>query len=80
MKSERGRSTYFTVDWKMISKRVMIEQDGAVVANEGHWHSPFSKKFWFDVGSSERHHVDITAGPFQPIELKVDSNRVVPLL
>jgi len=64
----------------MTSKPIVIEQDGVIVANEGSWHSPFSKKFWFDVGSSERHHVDITAGPFQPIELRVDGNRVRPLL
>ena len=71
---------YFTVNWEIVTKRITIEQDGAIIANEGHWYSPFSKKFKFDIGSSERHHVEIAAGPFRPIELMVDGEKARPLL
>jgi len=74
------KSTYFTVGWKMISKRILIEQEGAIVANEGHWYSPFSKKSWFDVRSPELHHVETTTGLFHPIELKAVGRTVQPLL
>jgi hypothetical protein len=35
---------FFTVDWNMITKRIKIEQDGGIVANELHF-SPLAKKF-----------------------------------
>ena len=57
-----------------------IELDGQTMFNKGNFFSPFTRKFNFDVGSSEPHHVEITAGPFHPIELKVDSEKVWPLL
>jgi hypothetical protein len=69
---------FFTVDYDIILKRIKIEQDGAIVVNELHlW--PLGKKFQFDVGSSEPHHVEVTRRPFQ-IELKVDGEKVQPLL
>ena len=70
----------FTVTWETASKHITIEQDGVIVANEGHWYSPLPKKFQFDIGGSEPHRIEITAGPFQPIELKVDGKTVRPLL
>ena len=71
---------YFTVDWKTATKHITIEQDGETVASGGHWYSPFSKKFRVDIAGSEPHHVEITAGPFHPIELTVDGKPVRPML
>lgn len=71
---------YFTVEWDIVSKRIKIEQDDKIVVNELHTFSPLNQKFKFDIGSSEKHHGEITAGPFHPIELKVDGQKVCPLL
>lgn len=61
----------FVVDWDWITKRIKIEQDGETVADEMHY-SQRGKKFQFDIGSSERHHVEITIGLTHPVELLVD--------
>ena len=71
---------YFNVEWGLIAKRLKIEQDGVIVFNKGFVFSPFTRKFKTEVGSSEPHHVEITAGPFLPIELTVDGMRAYPLL
>jgi hypothetical protein len=71
---------FFTIDWNMITKRVKIERDGVIAANELRWYSPLAKKFQFDIGSPEPHHVEITVEPFHPIELMVDGKPVHPLL
>lgn len=52
-------------------KYIKIEVDGEKVVNEANF-QPFSKKFQLDVGNSEKHHVEISAGPFSPIKLFVD--------
>jgi len=70
---------YFTVDLNLGFRRIEIEQDGALVVNEFRL-TPFSKTFMFDIGTSEPHHVEITAGLFRPIELNVDGKTVQPLL
>ena len=54
---------FFTVDWNKITKRVKIEQDGGIVANELHF-LPLAKKFDFDIGGSEPHHIEITVDHF----------------
>jgi hypothetical protein len=41
------------------------------VVNEANF-QPSAKKFELDVGSSEKHHLEISAGPFSPITLFVD--------
>ena len=67
-----------TVELEYVSKRIMVEQDGALVAEA--WHpSPLAKKFEFDVGGSEPHHIEITVGAFHPAELKVDGISAQPL-
>ena len=71
---------YFTVTWELASKHITMEQDGVIVADGGHWFSPFSKKLRFEVGGAEPHRIEVTAGPFKPIELKVDGRAVRPLL
>jgi hypothetical protein len=71
---------FFTVDWNIISKRIKIEQDGEMVANELRFHTPFARRFRFDIGSSEPHHVEMIVGPFHPIELLVDGRPAHPLL
>ncbi|MGI0054577.1 MAG: hypothetical protein ACREB9_05480 [Thermoplasmata archaeon] len=68
----------FTVDYNLFTKSIRIEQDAVLVVDE--WHpSPLSKKFEFDVGSSERHHIEVTVGAFHPGELTVDSIPASPL-
>ena len=52
-------------------KYIQIEVDGEKVVNEANF-SPLPKKFQIDVGNSEKHHVEISAGPFSPIKLLVD--------
>jgi len=70
---------YLTVDWDMITKHIKIEEDDVVVVNKSHL-SPLAKKFQFDIGSSEQHHIQIIVGQFHPVELKVDGEKVRPLL
>lgn len=52
-------------------KRITIEIDGKMIVNEYHY-SPTPKEFQFDVGSSEKHHVEISAGGFSSIKVLVD--------
>ena len=59
------------VNNSLLMKHVTIEIDGEKVADESHF-SPRGKKFQFDVGSSEKHHVEIIAGGFARTELIVD--------
>jgi hypothetical protein len=56
-------------------KHITIEIDGEKVADEAHF-SPKGKRFQFDVGSSEKHHVEISAGGFSTTELLVDGKAV----
>ena len=41
------------------------------MVNEYHY-SPVPKEFKFDVGTSEKHHVEISAGGFSSIKVIVD--------
>ena len=61
----------FIVNASVLLKYIKIEVDGKKVVNEGNF-QPFPKKFQLDVGNSEKHHVEISAGPFSPIKLFVD--------
>jgi hypothetical protein len=45
----------------LLMKHITIEIDGEKVVNESNF-SPLDKKFQFDVGSSEKHHAEISAG------------------
>jgi hypothetical protein len=56
-----------------ILKYIRIEVDGERVVNEGNF-QPFQKNFELDVGKVEKHHLEISAGPFSPIKLLVDGN------
>ncbi len=66
----------FVVDNSIFWKRIIIELDGETVVKESHF-TPLGKKFEFDVGSSEKHHVVINAGGFSQTELFVDGRAVV---
>ena len=70
---------FFTFDGNVITKRIKIEQDGLVVVNEFRIVA-LGKKYEFDVGISEKHHVEIAFGWFRLIELKVDGQKVHPLI
>jgi hypothetical protein len=52
-------------------KYIKIEVDGEKVVNESNF-QPLPKKSQLEVGNSEKHHVEISAGPFSPIKLFVD--------
>jgi hypothetical protein len=52
-------------------KYIKIEVDDGKVVNESNF-QPLPKRFQLDVGSSEKHHVEISAGPFSTIKLFVD--------
>ncbi len=63
------------VENSILWKRVIIELDGEKVVNESHF-SPGGKKFEFEVGNSEKHHVEVRAGGFSHSELFVDGKAV----
>ncbi len=56
-------------------KHITIEIDGKTMVNE-YSYSPMPKDFQFDVGSSEKHHVEISAGGFSTIKVMVDGREV----
>ena len=57
-----------------------VELDGHTIFKKGLVFSPSKQEFHFDVGTSESHKVDVSAGPFSPIEVLVDGRPVQPLL
>jgi hypothetical protein len=59
------------VDASIFWKHITIEVDGKTMVNE-YSYSPAPKKFQFDVGTSEKHHVEISAGGFSSIKVVVD--------
>lgn len=63
------------VDNSIFWKRVIIFVDGNKVATKSHF-TPGSEKFELDVGESEKHHVEISAGGFSHTELLVDGKAV----
>jgi hypothetical protein len=71
---ETEKHTIF-VNNSMLMKKIIIEIDGEKVVDEPHF-SPLGKKFQFDVGSSEKHHLDISAGGFSTTKLFVDGKAV----
>ena len=54
------------VNASALLKYIKIEVDGEKVVNEANF-QPLAKKFQLDVGNSEKHHLEISAGPFSPI-------------
>ena len=60
-----------TVNASALLKFIKIEVDGKKVVNEANF-TPSAKKFELDVGNAEKHHLEISAGPFSPIKLFVD--------
>ena len=63
------------VDSSILWKRVIIELDGKKVVNKSHF-TPGGKKIRVDVGNSEKHHVEVSAGGFWSPELFVDGKAV----
>jgi hypothetical protein len=63
------------VNWSLFMKHPTIELDGEKVTDEFHY-SPAPKKFKLDVGSSEKHLVEISAGGFSSIRLSIDGKEV----
>jgi hypothetical protein len=60
---------FVTVNWTMVTKRMTVELDGQTMFSKGFIFSPFTRKFHFDVGTSETHKVEVSAGPFSPIKV-----------
>ena len=67
---ETEKHTIF-INNSLLMKHITIEIDGEKVTDESNF-SPMGKKFQFDVGSSEKHHVEISAGGFAKTEVIVD--------
>ena len=55
----------------LFMKRVIVELDGEKVVDDYHY-SLKAKIVQLDVGSSEKHHVEIIAAAFSPIKVFVD--------
>jgi hypothetical protein len=55
-----------TVDHDWATKRIIIELDGAKLADE-YYYGLAAKKFSFDVGTSEKHKVEVSLGMTYPI-------------
>jgi hypothetical protein len=70
---------FITVDWDMFARRMTVELDGQTVF-KGFVLSPFAKKFNLDVGTSEIHKVEVSAGIFSPIKVLVDGKPAQALL
>ncbi len=51
------------VNASALLKYIKREVDGEKVVNEANF-QPLPKKFQLDVGNSEKHHLEISAGPF----------------
>ena len=58
------------INWSKLMKRVRIEVDGQAVIDEPNF-SPAVKKYAFDVGKSEIHKLEVSAGMFSPLEVGV---------
>jgi hypothetical protein len=56
-----------SIFWKSIT----IDIDGKTMVNE-HSYSPLPKEYKFDVGTAEKHHVEISVGGLAPIKVLVD--------
>ena len=59
------------VNASALLKYIKIEVDGEKVVNDANF-QPLPIKFQLDVGNSEKHHLEISAGPFSPITIFVD--------
>jgi hypothetical protein len=55
------------VNSSALLKYIKIEVDGEKVVNEANF-QPLPKKFQLEVGNSEKHHLEISAGPFSPYQ------------
>jgi hypothetical protein len=67
-----GRLQVLVGDWDMVAKRMRVELDGQTIFSKGNFFSPVTRKFHLDVGTSETHKVEVSAGPFSPIKVLVD--------
>jgi hypothetical protein len=63
---------WLTVDYNLLTGRIIIELDGEKPADEYHYWPPGAAKFSFDVGSSEVHKIEVRVGRFSPLEVLVD--------
>ncbi len=64
-----------TIHASPILKYIKIEVDGVKVVDEVNL-QPLAKRFQLDVGDAEKHHLEISAGPFSPTHLFVDGKEV----
>jgi hypothetical protein len=60
-----------TVGWSILTKRIFIELDDEKLVDKGHY-TPTPEKFTFDVGSSEKHKVEVSVGGFSSVKVWVD--------
>ena len=63
------------VDWSLLMKHIVIKLDGEMVKDKFHY-SPVPEKFHLDVGNTEKHVVEISAGGFSTVKLAVDGKAI----
>jgi hypothetical protein len=64
-----------SVTASVVLKYIRIEVDGKRIINNLNF-QPLPKNFELEVGNLEKHHVEISAGPFSPVHLLVDGKEV----
>ena len=64
-----------TVNWSILSKHLTIEIDGEKMVDKFHY-SPAPEKFEYELGGSEKHLVEISAGGFSAVKLFVNGEEL----
>jgi len=64
-----------TVDVSIFWKKIKIELDDEKLVDKGHF-TPGPEQFTFDVGTDEKHKVEVSAGGFSPTKVLVDGKEV----
>jgi hypothetical protein len=59
------------VGWSILTKRIFIELDDEKLVDKGHY-TPVAEQFSFDVGSFEKHKVEVSVGGFTKVKVLVD--------
>ncbi len=63
------------VDVSIFWKRVKIEVDSKTIVDESHF-TPGPSQYKFDIGATEKHKVEVSAGGFSPIKVYVDGKEI----
>ncbi len=64
-----------TVAVSVFWKKIRIQLDGEDLVNKGHF-TPGPEQFTFDVGETEKHKVEVSAGGFSSTKVTVDGKEI----